>query len=63
MGKYNKGVSIKVRTKEVNEMKRSLAARAKFLDFIYFCRAIFHDVVVNGIRLSFFNNCIVAIER
>ncbi|ADK03024.1 MULTISPECIES: RAxF-45 family protein [Bacillus] len=44
-------------------MKRSLAARAKFLDFIYFCRAIFHDVVVNGIRLSFFNNCIVAIER
>ncbi|MGG0124345.1 RAxF-45 family protein [Bacillus paranthracis] len=44
-------------------MKRSLAAYAKFLDFIYFCRAIFHDVVVNGIRLSFFNNCIVAIER
>ncbi|GMR65573.1 MULTISPECIES: RAxF-45 family protein [Bacillus] len=44
-------------------MKCSLAARAKFLDFIYFCRAIFHDVVVNGIRLSFFNNCIVAIEQ
>ncbi|HHT7221231.1 RAxF-45 family protein [Bacillus thuringiensis] len=44
-------------------MKCSLAARAKFLDYIYFCRAIFHDVVVNGIRLSFFNNCIVAIER
>lgn len=63
MGKYNKEVSIEFRTKEVNEMKRSLAARAKFLDFIYFCRAIFHDVVVNGIRLSFFNNCIVAIER
>lgn len=53
MGKYNKEVSIKFRTKEVNEMKRSLAARAKFLDFIYFCRAIFHDVVVNGIRLPF----------
>ncbi|HDX9630535.1 TPA: hypothetical protein ROY30_004260 [Bacillus cereus] len=63
MGKYNKEVSIKFRTKEVNEMKRSLAARAKFLEYIYFCRAIFHDVVVNGIRLSFFNNCIVAIER
>ncbi|MCP9281978.1 hypothetical protein COE81_21475 [Bacillus wiedmannii] len=63
MGKYNKEVSIKFRTKEVNEMKRSVAARAKFLDYIYFCRAIFHDVVVNGIRLSFFNNCIVAIER
>ncbi|PGZ51385.1 hypothetical protein COE56_12770 [Bacillus anthracis] len=63
MGKYNKEVSIKFRTKEVNEMKRSLAARAKFLDFIYFCCAIFHDVVVNGIRLPFFNNCIVAIER
>ncbi|HDR7870346.1 hypothetical protein MNO09_29555 [Bacillus sp. N5-665] len=63
MGKYNKEVSIKFRTKEVNEMKRSLAARAKFLDYIYFCRAIFHDVVVNGVRLSFFNNCIVAIER
>ncbi len=63
MGKYNEEVSIKFRTKEVNEMKRSLAARAKFLDYIYFCRAIFHDVVVNGIRLSFFNNCIVAIER
>ncbi|PFB59866.1 hypothetical protein DN390_18890 [Bacillus sp. SH7-1] len=63
MGKYNKEVSIKFRTKEVNEMKRSLAARAKFLDYIYFCRAIFHDVIVNGIRLSFFNNCIVAIER
>ncbi|PEC81882.1 hypothetical protein COK00_30055 [Bacillus cereus] len=63
MGKYNKEVSIKFRTKEVNKMKRSLAARAKFLDYIYFCRAIFHDVIVNGIRLSFFNNCIVAIER
>ncbi|MCU5379615.1 hypothetical protein OCA08_20990 [Bacillus cereus] len=63
MGKYNKEVSIKFCTKEVNEMKRSLAARAKFLDYIYFCRAIFHAVVVNGIRLSFFNNCIVAIER
>ncbi len=49
--------------KGVNEMKRSLAARAKFLDFIYFCRAIFHDVVVNGIRMPFFSNCIVAIER
>ena len=62
MGKYNKEVSIKFRTKEVNEMKRSLAARAKFLDFIYFCRAIFHDVVVNGYVCPF-NNCIVAIER
>ncbi|MFJ8530857.1 MULTISPECIES: RAxF-45 family protein [Bacillus] len=44
-------------------MKRSLAAHAKFLDFIYFCRAIFHDVVANGIRMPFFSNCIVAIER
>ncbi|MEH7457434.1 RAxF-45 family protein [Bacillus sp. JJ1127] len=44
-------------------MKRSLAAHAKFLDFIYFCRAIFHGVVSNGIRMPFFSNCIVAIER
>lgn len=63
MGKYNKEVSIEFRTKEVNEMKRSLAARAKFLDFIYFCRAIFHDVVANGIRMPFFSNCIAVIER
>ncbi|MBK5426730.1 hypothetical protein HWX41_25860 [Bacillus paramycoides] len=63
MGKYNKEVSIKFRTKGVNEMKCSLATRAKFLDYIYICRAIFHDVVVNGIRMPFFNNCIVAIER
>ncbi|EEM07255.1 hypothetical protein FO521_16550 [Bacillus pseudomycoides] len=63
MGKYNKGVSIKFRMKGVNEMKRSLAARAKFLDFIYFCRAIFHDVIANGIRMPFFSNCIAVIER
>jgi len=36
MGKYNKEVSIKFRTKGVNEMKRSLAARAKFLDLSIF---------------------------
>ncbi|MBY0596444.1 hypothetical protein K4569_08425 [Bacillus bingmayongensis] len=63
MGKYNKEVSIKFRTKGVNEMKCSLAVRTKFLDFLYFCRAIFHDVVANGIRMPFFSNCIVAIER
>ncbi|PEY33630.1 hypothetical protein CN354_19000 [Bacillus cereus] len=44
-------------------MTCSLATRTKFLDFIYFCRAIFHDVVANGIRMPFFSNCIVAIER
>ncbi|MDM5186673.1 RAxF-45 family protein [Bacillus sp. DX4.1] len=44
-------------------MKRSVAVRTQFLDFIYMCRAIFHGVVANGIRMPFFSNCITAIER
>ncbi|WP_369901431.1 RAxF-45 family protein [Bacillus manliponensis] len=51
------------RTKGVNEMKRFLAMRTQLLQFLYICRAKFADVVVNGIRVSFFNNCIVAIKR
>ncbi|MFC0273904.1 RAxF-45 family protein [Metabacillus herbersteinensis] len=43
-------------------MNHSVAARAKFLDYIYICRAIFHAIVTNGIRMPFFNNFIVTTE-
>nr|WP_154709430.1 RAxF-45 family protein [Bacillus sp. AFS018417] len=56
-------VSIKFRTKEVKEMNRSIVVRTQFLDFIYICRAIFHRVVANGIRMPFFSNFITTIER
>lgn len=56
-------VSIKFRTKEVKEMNRSIVVRTQFLDFIYICRAIFHCVVANGIRMPFFSNFITTIER
>ncbi|WP_442869082.1 RAxF-45 family protein [Bacillus sp. BP-3] len=37
--------------------------RTQFLDFIYICRVIFHRVVANGIRMPFFSNFIITIER
>ncbi|WP_318153088.1 RAxF-45 family protein [Metabacillus arenae] len=40
-------------------MNQSVVLRAQMLDFIYLCRAIFHVVVVNGIRMPFYNNCIM----
>ncbi|MBP1943784.1 RAxF-45 family protein [Cytobacillus luteolus] len=39
-------------------MSRSVVIRGQFLEFIYICRAIFHAFAVNGIRMSFFSNCI-----
>lgn len=45
------------------EMKRSIFVRVQWLEVLYFCRAIFHDVVFNGMSLPFFSNCIMKIER
>ncbi|WP_442950403.1 RAxF-45 family protein [Paenibacillus sp. DMB20] len=33
------------------------------LNFLYFCRAKFAVAVVNGIRMSFFNNLIASLKR
>ncbi|WP_328589039.1 RAxF-45 family protein [Sutcliffiella halmapala] len=41
-------------------MLLSVKIRAQYLSYLHICRAIFHDSVVNGIRLSFFkqlNTC------
>ncbi|WP_338055343.1 RAxF-45 family protein [Shimazuella alba] len=43
-------------------MNNSAGLRVQFLDFITICRAIFHVAVVNGIRMSFFSNCIMTVE-
>ncbi|PLS15990.1 hypothetical protein CVD28_19825 [Bacillus sp. M6-12] len=36
--------------------------REQWLDFMYICRAIFHDVFVEGRSLPFLNNCIMITE-
>ncbi|WP_275477412.1 RAxF-45 family protein [Bacillus coahuilensis] len=36
-------------------MKQTVGLRGQFLSYVYICRAIFHDVVMNGTRLSFFS--------
>jgi hypothetical protein len=43
-------------------MNNSAVVRTQFLDFIYICRAIFHVVAANGIRMPFFSNCITTAE-
>ncbi|SFA90920.1 MULTISPECIES: RAxF-45 family protein [unclassified Bacillus (in: firmicutes)] len=44
-------------------MIRSIFVRAQWLEILYFCRAIFHDAVVKGGSLPFFQNCILKLER
>ncbi|MEC2057075.1 RAxF-45 family protein [Peribacillus psychrosaccharolyticus] len=44
-------------------MNRSIILREQWLDYMYICRAIFHDAIVQGRSLSFSNNCIMRIER
>ncbi|MDQ1145593.1 hypothetical protein QE429_002420 [Bacillus sp. SORGH_AS 510] len=44
-------------------MKRSTFVRVQWLEALYFCRAIFHDVVFKGGSLPFFRNCIMTVER
>jgi hypothetical protein len=36
---------------------------AQMVDFLYFCRAKFAFLVVNGIRMSFFNNLTTQINN
>ncbi|WP_269320320.1 RAxF-45 family protein [Bacillus sp. EB01] len=35
-------------------MNRSVGLHGQFLEFIYICRAIFHEIAFNGIRMPFF---------
>nr|WP_096190948.1 RAxF-45 family protein [Neobacillus soli] len=44
-------------------MKRSILVRVQWLEALYLCRAIFHDVVFQGRSLPFFRNCIANLER
>ncbi|MDR7075567.1 hypothetical protein J2Y03_000555 [Neobacillus niacini] len=44
-------------------MVGSIFVRVQWLEALYLCRAIFHDVVVKGGSLSFFQNCKLNIER
>ncbi|WP_281281365.1 RAxF-45 family protein [Pseudalkalibacillus caeni] len=37
-------------------------ARTQFIEFLHICRAIFHDAVVDGRSMPFFNNCIMTTE-
>ncbi|OZM57010.1 hypothetical protein CIB95_09580 [Lottiidibacillus patelloidae] len=41
----------------------SNVSHGQFLSYIYICRAIFHDGIAQGIRMSFFSNFIWKIER
>ncbi|CAG9622438.1 RAxF-45 family protein [Sutcliffiella rhizosphaerae] len=36
-------------------MLLSVDARTPYMAYLHICRAIFHDLVANGIRLSFFS--------
>jgi hypothetical protein len=38
-------------------------SHGKELSYLYLCRAIFHAIVINGIRMPFFTNCIDTIKR
>ncbi|MEH7302017.1 RAxF-45 family protein [Neobacillus drentensis] len=44
-------------------MKRSIFVRVQWLEALYFCRAIFHDVVSKGGSLPFYRNSIMNLER
>ncbi|MEH7177752.1 RAxF-45 family protein [Neobacillus vireti] len=44
-------------------MVRSIFVRVKWLEALYLCRAIFHDVVFKGGSLPFLPNCKLNIER
>ncbi|WP_303046828.1 RAxF-45 family protein [Bacillus sp. MRMR6] len=44
-------------------MKRSIFVRVQWLEALYLCRAIFHEVVFKGGSLPFLENCIVEVER
>lgn len=44
-------------------MDRSVLNRGQELDFLYLCRAIFHDVAANGIRMPFFRQLNHETER
>jgi hypothetical protein len=44
-------------------MVRSIFVRVQWLEALYLCRAIFHDVVFQGGSLPFFRNCKLNIER
>lgn len=35
----------------------------KELSYLYLCRAIFHAIALNGIRMPFFSNCIDTFKR
>ncbi|MEH6995034.1 RAxF-45 family protein [Neobacillus drentensis] len=45
------------------EMGRSIFVRVQWLEALYLCRAIFHEVVFKGGSLSFFQNYKMNIER
>lgn len=38
-------------------------SHGKVLSYLYLCRAIFHAIAINGIRMPFFTNCIDTIKR
>ncbi|WP_343796956.1 RAxF-45 family protein [Bacillus carboniphilus] len=44
-------------------MNRFVVIRGQILDFMYICRAIFHDAAANGTRMPFFSNCIMITKR
>ena len=44
-------------------LNHSVLARGYWTEFLYFCRAKFAVAVVNGIRMSFFNNLIASLKR
>jgi hypothetical protein len=44
-------------------MVRSIFVRVQWLEALYLCRAIFHDVVFQGGSLPFFRNFKLNIER
>jgi hypothetical protein len=42
---------------------RSNVSRGQFLSYIHICRAIFHDEIAQGTRMSIFSNLIMKVER
>jgi hypothetical protein len=44
-------------------MSRSVGLHGQYLEYIYICRAIFHEVAINGIRMPFFRQLNRKTER
>nr|WP_285891558.1 RAxF-45 family protein [Lederbergia citrisecunda] len=52
-----------MRRRWVKVLNQTVLVHGFWMEFLYFCRAKFAVLVVNGIRMPFFNNFIANLKR